>query len=861
MIDPGASTSSTDPIAPFARHYPQQQQQQQQEHLRSRQRSRPLISPLTLVVTRRRGNNQPDNNNNFKTSSVDPLTEPLLLLLPPERLTPREGGGGGGGDIGAFLTTMRASVSNKAAAAAAATISNSSKSAANHDHHHDDDGEEGDREVLCCSDPLQDDVRSSLDDDDDERSRRQRRDDDDDSSPIHHHHVPWYKNPYQRMAMISNFCTSYNVVNISLVLPILEQLHKTSRHGGVMLSNNNDISTQDTSIVASSLLAGMIFGQVVGGALGDASWIGGLAGALRAVMVLQIVASFGSASVYLSSSSVMPPSMDHFYWELATWRFVLGIGAGAVYPLAACLSVEQAGCRSSGGNHVKSALKRVVRTFSMQGVGFWMVPAITLPLLCISSLPLQYTWRIILALGAVPGLVLLIMQWHLYRSLQTPAVAREQTRAAEEQEEDSKAEQQQQSPWRLNGAENDYDAEESHLMEGLTDPRQQQRSAPLPAPSSFASGMRRDQSASSFTAGVNQRHLSDRSSRDNLLFSASSGNDDVAAAAEDSDGEVGTFLDSAPDLSSGGGCYGASEPPVIRYGWWASIVSEKNLCQKLLGTAATWFLFDVLFYGNTLFQAIVVEATFGASNAKLNAYQDTSAADHARQELKRTATDSLILASIALPGYIVAGILIGRRVCGITQSVRFVMMQGFCCMSILYLTIGWYWTDLRRRSPLLLVILYGMTFFFANYGPNTTTFVLPALVYSPECRSTWNGFSAAAGKLGALFGATFFAPAARQWGDATVMLVCAAIGAVAFIMTLCFVRIPPMQTEQEQRPAADGEDAQQQRRPSNITSNHEAAGVQQPSSLDASVTQPPSTTQTVEDPTAAAIPADQGLHA
>lgn len=38
--------------------------------------------------------------------------------------------------------------------------------------------------------------------------------------------LPWYKNPLQIMAMISNFSTSFNVVNISLVLPILKVVLK-----------------------------------------------------------------------------------------------------------------------------------------------------------------------------------------------------------------------------------------------------------------------------------------------------------------------------------------------------------------------------------------------------------------------------------------------------------------------------------------------------------------------------------------------------------------------------------------------------------------------------------------------------------
>jgi MFS transporter, PHS family, inorganic phosphate transporter len=60
-------------------------------------------------------------------------------------------------------------------------------------------------------------------------------------------------------------------------------------------------------------------------------------------------------------------------------------------------------------------------------------------------------------------------------------------------------------------------------------------------------------------------------------------------------------------------------------------------------------------------------------------------------------------------------------------------------------------------------------------------------VFSPECRSTFNGLSAAAGKLGALTGASLFEPAANRLGDSSVMLLCAAIALLALIITKLFV--------------------------------------------------------------------------
>ncbi len=154
--------------------------------------------------------------------------------------------------------------------------------------------------------------------------------------------------------------------------------------------------------------------------------------------------------------------------------------------------------------------------------------------------------------------------------------------------------------------------------------------------------------------------------------------------------------------------------------------------------------------------------------------------------LQKTSLDSLILTTIALPGYAMAGLLMGRQTFCVMQTPRYVMLQGFAAMSLLYFTIGTNWSYLRQY-PVLLVTLYGLTFFFANYGPNTTTFILPSLLYSPECRSTWNGISAASGKLGALIGATLFAPAAEKWGGDYVMIICSGVAILAFVITWCFV--------------------------------------------------------------------------
>lgn len=458
------------------------------------------------------------------------------------------------------------------------------------------------------------------------------------------HDPVWYKDASQITAMLSNFTTSYNAVNVSLALPILEVLHPNPEPAQV-------------SAVASSLLAGMMVGQIMGGALGD--WVG-VNTALMMVMVLQVVASLGSA--ILCSEN---------FWELAIYRFVLGIGAGGVYPLAAVLS--------AGKN---KSVHKVVLTFAMQGVGFIAVPLVAILLLSVTS-NLSLIWRILLGVGGIPGIILLVLNQLCARrsSAGTFQIIRS----------------------------------EDHHLPG--DEGQPQDAA-------------------------------------------------TEATRTSSDGDLSAMSHE-------------TIPVTAKPGIWEAILHEDDLVRKMLGTAATWFLFDVLFYGNTLFQPIVIEAAFGA-----NEHTDPM------KLLQRTVEDSLLLSSIALPGYAVAGLMMGEKrswcYCGIKQTTRFVMLQGFAAMAFLYLIIGVAWGELKR-SPSLLVLLYGLTFFFANYGPNTTTFVMPSLVYSPDCRSTLNGICAAAGKLGALSGASLFGPLASSIGDAKIMILCSVVSVLAWTLTRSFV--------------------------------------------------------------------------
>jgi hypothetical protein len=194
--------------------------------------------------------------------------------------------------------------------------------------------------------------------------------------------------------------------------------------------------------------------------------------------------------------------------------------------------------------------------------------------------------------------------------------------------------------------------------------------------------------------------------------------------------------------------------------FFLSLWEEPQLFRKLCGTALCWFFFDTLFYGNTLFTPVVLEKAFGP-----------------KESISDKAIDGVILSLIALPGYYVSVICIGTF-----QTPKYVQLQGFTLMGLIFGIIGLFFSTISENKIALLT-LYGLTFFFANYGPNTTTFILPSLTYSPLCRSTLNGISAASGKLGALFGALSFEPATDLWGDGVVMMICASLSIIGFVLT------------------------------------------------------------------------------
>lgn len=158
----------------------------------------------------------------------------------------------------------------------------------------------------------------------------------------------------------------------------------------------------------------------------------------------------------------------------------------------------------------------------------------------------------------------------------------------------------------------------------------------------------------------------------------------------------------------------------------------------LLGTAGSWFLLDVAFYGLGLNNAVILSAIgyAGGSNVYRIFYN--------------TAVGNLIIVCAgAIPGYWVTVALcdtVGRKP---------IQLGGFVILTILFVVIGFAYHKLSENA---LLALYVLSQFFFNFGPNATTFIVPGECFPTRYRSSSHGISAASGKVGSIIAQALIGP-------------------------------------------------------------------------------------------------------
>ncbi len=200
-----------------------------------------------------------------------------------------------------------------------------------------------------------------------------------------------------------------------------------------------------------------------------------------------------------------------------------------------------------------------------------------------------------------------------------------------------------------------------------------------------------------------------------------------------------------------------------------SRLTDKPFLTRLIGTAGSWFLLDIAFYGNSVSSPLILKAL----------------------QPKATLLDNILIAGaiflvFALPGYWMAVWLmdkIGRKR---------IQWQGFLVMALAFTAIAVI-PGLDKNAWAFLA-LFGISYFFIEFGPNVTTFVYPGEVFPTAIRGMGDGISAGGGKIGAFLGALVVPTLIKTVHLSGVMGIMAAVSVVGVLLTIVALPEPMGQT-------------------------------------------------------------------
>ena len=183
-----------------------------------------------------------------------------------------------------------------------------------------------------------------------------------------------------------------------------------------------------------------------------------------------------------------------------------------------------------------------------------------------------------------------------------------------------------------------------------------------------------------------------------------------------------------------------------------TFLTDPHMLKLLLGTAGAWFLFDYAYYGNTLsLPAILKEVDATAS-------------------LETKLLWSLgMFVIFAVPGYLLAVKRMDRI------GHRRLQFIGFSVMALCFVVLAIVPALTQQVAPFLAIL--GLSYFFIQFGPNMTTFVLPSEVFPVSMRTTGHGIAAGIGKLGAFVG-VFLVPVLQDHIGLRGLLAVAGVSAV-----------------------------------------------------------------------------------
>ncbi|BGP08206.1 Inorganic phosphate transporter PHO84 [Rhodotorula toruloides] len=456
----------------------------------------------------------------------------------------------------------------------------------------------------------------------------------------------WFHVKACAVAGVGFFTDAYDIFAINLCAAMIGYVYNMGAHKGALTAN------QDLGLKIATPV-GTLVGQLFFG------WLADIVGRKKMYgfeLIIIIIATLGQAVAGHG------PAVS-IIGVLVMWRFIMGVGIGGDYPLSSVITSEFAATRIRG--------RMMVATFWSQGWG--QLAAAIVTIVCLAAFKkqilndpvgyahhLDFVWRLVIGLGAVPGAVA------LYFRLTLPETPR-------------------------------------------------------------------------FTMDVERN---------------------IKQAASDVDAflQTGGYVqDSTPAVTQIAAPKATFRDFRQHFGQW------KN-GKVLFGTAWSWFALDVAFYGLGLNSSIILTA-IGYSSPSSGTPQ------HIRYySLYNNAVGNIIITVAGLiPGFWAAFFLIDRIGRKVTlpfaqtsapvdeplADLRRLPPQplqliGFALLTVTLCCMGFGYHKLKDNAVGAFVFLYCITNFLQNFGPNTTTFIIPGEVFPTRYRSTAHGISAASGKFGAI---------------------------------------------------------------------------------------------------------------
>jgi PHS family inorganic phosphate transporter-like MFS transporter len=196
-----------------------------------------------------------------------------------------------------------------------------------------------------------------------------------------------------------------------------------------------------------------------------------------------------------------------------------------------------------------------------------------------------------------------------------------------------------------------------------------------------------------------------------------------------------------------------SEVPTASWAdFWAHFGQWKN-GKVLLGTAYSWFALDIAWYG------------LGLNNSFILSSIGFAGGSDAYTTLFNTIVGNIIINLLgSVPGYWITVFTVDRI------GRKPIQLGGFIMLTILFVILGFGYNAILNYSSALFLVLFTLAQLFFNFGPNSTTFIVPGEVFPTRYRSTGHGISAASGKFGAVvaqvgFGVLKDIGGTNQWID------------------------------------------------------------------------------------------------